>query len=41
MMTSLDAAKLMPGADEETPISYFSNGRWYTPLPSLHVRTPS
>ncbi|KAF1973116.1 putative AMP-binding enzyme [Bimuria novae-zelandiae CBS 107.79] len=36
MMASLDAAKSMPDAHEETMSDHFSRRRWYTPLPSLH-----
>ncbi|KAI9870878.1 MAG: hypothetical protein M1830_003674 [Pleopsidium flavum] len=35
-MTSLDAARTMPDADQETPNHHFANDRWYTPLPTLH-----
>lgn len=37
MMSSLDAAELMPDAHEETMNRHFEHRRWYTPLPSLHV----
>jgi len=37
MMSSLDAAELMPDADHETINRHIENKRWYTPLPSLHV----
>ncbi|MCJ1388063.1 hypothetical protein MMC18_000907 [Xylographa bjoerkii] len=36
MMTSFDAAELMPDADEETMNDQFRNSRCYTPLPTLH-----
>lgn len=41
MMTSFDAAELMPDADQETMNDHFRNSRWYTPLPSLHVSVHS
>ena len=37
MMTSFDAAELMPDTDQETVNDQFRNSRCYTPLPSLHV----
>lgn len=38
-MTSLDAARTMPGVDEEGLLkTHFINARFYTPLPTLHVR---
>lgn len=36
MMTSIDAARTMPDADQGTILDHFANSRWYTPLPSLH-----
>ena len=38
MMSSLDAAELMPDAGEETNNSQWAGKRWYTPIPNLHVR---
>ena len=38
MMTALDAAELMPDAHEETNNSHWAGKRWYTPIPTLHVR---
>lgn len=38
-MTSLDAARTMPGVDEEGLLqTHFIKARFYTPLPTLHVR---
>ena len=37
MMTSFDAAELMPDADQETMNDHFRNARFYSPLPHLHV----
>lgn len=38
-MTSLDAARTMPGVDEEDLLeNHFIKARFYTPLPTLHVR---
>ena len=41
MMSSLDAAELMPDAHTETMNHHFSHKRVYTPLPSLHVSHPT
>lgn len=38
MMATLNLAESMPDASRENMKSYFENKRWYTPLPSLHVR---
>lgn len=39
LMTSLDAARTMPGVDEEGLLeAHFIKARFYTPLPTLHVR---
>ncbi|MCJ1465426.1 hypothetical protein MMC07_004044 [Pseudocyphellaria aurata] len=36
MMTSMDAARTMPDADQGTMLDRAANSRWYTPLPTLH-----
>ncbi|KAL8817287.1 MAG: hypothetical protein Q9191_008175 [Dirinaria sp. TL-2023a] len=36
-MVYYDAAKDMPDADEETILDHYGDGRWYTPVPSLHI----
>lgn len=41
MMTSFDAAELMPDADRETMNDHFRDSRFYTALPSLHVSITS
>lgn len=39
-MTSLDAARTMPGVDEEDLLeTHFIKARSYTPLPTLHVHS--
>ncbi|KAI4162629.1 MAG: hypothetical protein LQ342_003675 [Letrouitia transgressa] len=40
MMTSFDAAELMPDADQETMNDLFRDTRCYAPLPHLHVSNP-
>ena len=39
MMTSLDATLIMPEATQELQTHHYMNERWYSPLPSLHVRS--
>ena len=36
-MVFLDAAKTMFDAHEETLLDHYGDGRWYSPVPSLHV----
>ncbi|KAI4089244.1 MAG: hypothetical protein L6R37_008075 [Teloschistes peruensis] len=38
-MVTLDAAKVMPDAHEQTFSDQYSDGRWHSPVPSLHVRS--
>ena len=36
-MVYYDTANAMPDAHEETISDHYGDGRWYTPVPSLHV----
>jgi hypothetical protein len=37
MMAGVDIAASVPG-EEESFLHQFANARWFTPLPSMHVR---